>query len=474
MDEREKNIVTHSTPKSREAKIPSKLAIAETLFLSLLTWFITYYFDTLWYIISAIAIAPFLLLKSDRSTQKAIEWFTTTYKDDKQFYKKPQFWILILTITFSIYFILFLLSTQWIIHSNVWILNLFNFMLGIIMGIVVLGIGIMGSLITTGVGLISMLVIILALLVLITGGLIGLISGMVFGILGIILAITIEGEMDTFAAFIFGFTILILLTLLAPFLFFYALVLQITITTIYTFKYTKDTLFNMANNYYEQTMIYDTFYSPELLPNISKTNNYFYLFGLWKEFHNNEDILLKVLPYIFTPFWILGYFYRWSIKSTAWFYFPLAYLANIEALTNKGKQEEHYQLQTWTILSYANIFTGILLLIYFGLEKFVSFLPWGDKVAKLSDALVLFLTNISEYSVWLLVISVILYALVRIRISFRSHMHKESESKKLLYFFIRVQYILYMVFLGWNVIHLVNIHLMPKLLPLLNSTFNTL
>jgi len=461
-------MVNHSTSDSREAKRPSKLAIAETIVLSLLTWFVAYYFDTLWYIISAIAIAPFLLLKSDRSTQKAIEWFLTTYEEDDDFYKKPQFWVLFLAVISSMFFIIsYFISTQSPTHTTWVVFLFFTLFLGIALA---LSMNIirnkLAGLYVSIAGFIGIILVQINTDIDKIGGIISI--GFLVGIIGLIM---IEINIK-FSNLLLNSSFLILSPFVAFTLFIYATATKIIITLLYVIKYPKDIFSNITNNYYEHIMISDSFYMPELLPSISKKSNLFHLSGIWNYFHNEKNILWKIITYIVTPFWILGYLYRWSIKSTAWFYFPLVYLSNIEALKNEEKQQYHYNIQTWNVLHYANIIVGIVLLLYFDLEKFVSFLPLGNKIAQLSEVVLVIKKNIAENSAWLLVVCVILYIFIRIRISFRVHMKKENDSQQSLYFYIRVQYILYIIFLGWNVVHLVNIHLIPKLIPFFESLVN--
>ena len=76
-----KNYVLHSTTESRENGTISILAIIETIFFVALTWGVAYYYNTYTHIFVAIAIAPFLLLKTPISTQKAIELFLNKQKN---------------------------------------------------------------------------------------------------------------------------------------------------------------------------------------------------------------------------------------------------------------------------------------------------------------------------------------------------------------------------------------------------------
>ena len=75
-----KNYVLRSTQESRDNGTTSILAIVETIFFVALTWGIAYYYDFYTHIYTAIAIAPFLLLRTPESTDKAIQWFLYKHK----------------------------------------------------------------------------------------------------------------------------------------------------------------------------------------------------------------------------------------------------------------------------------------------------------------------------------------------------------------------------------------------------------
>ena len=91
-----KNYVWHSTKESRDNQTISILAIVETIFFVVLTWFVAYHYNTYTHIYTAIAIAPFLLLKTPESVDKGIELFLYEYKFKDNKYKDKVFWLILI------------------------------------------------------------------------------------------------------------------------------------------------------------------------------------------------------------------------------------------------------------------------------------------------------------------------------------------------------------------------------------------
>jgi hypothetical protein len=143
-----------------------------------------------------------------------------------------------------------------------------------------------------------------------------------------------------------------------------SLIVKITVT-FYTFlKNPMHTLLHIPLNYKEQLLLYDTYYSPELLPEISKKDSTFSLFGIW-----DEDWFIK---YTIAPFFALAYLYRWSIKSTAWFYFPLVFLTEQTNLQNAKKRKTAIDLQTDKKRVWFHKATFIALILYYFGDTFTT------------------------------------------------------------------------------------------------------
>ncbi|CAA6819356.1 MAG: Unknown protein [uncultured Sulfurovum sp.] len=389
-----KNKVWYSTQKSRDNQTTSILAIVETIFFVILTWGIAYYFDTYIHIYTAIAIAPFLLLKTPESTEKAIEWFLYEYKmDEKNYYKNKVFWIILTVSSIFSFIISYFFSTQILIHYEGWELFFLSTLLGIIL---IVGVGIAG----VGLGL--------------------------------------------------G-------------LFLRSLFIKFTATSFYTLTHPKKTFFAISKNWNEQITVNDILYTPELLPDIHKRDNTYQLSSFISGF-GSDDLGDKVVILSITPIWSLGYLYRFSIKSTAWFFFPLAYLANLSALQDETKKEKAIKTQTWDKLFWFNLIVSAVLFLYFKFSE--SYL----KLLKLSEEQLNFIktqiTHIREYFVpeamWLLVVAVVLYFIMNTFISRKEHIEDKSYGL-FSYWIIKLIYMLWMIFLGWHIVVFTNQYVLPEL-----------
>ncbi|CAA6815703.1 MAG: Unknown protein [uncultured Sulfurovum sp.] len=446
-----KNKVWYSTQESRDKHITSILAIVETIFFVILTWGIAYYYDTYLHIYTALAIAPFLLLKTPKSTKTAIEWYLYKHNfDRKDYYKDSFFWFILTLSLFLSFLIIYFFSTKIIIHYESWKLLFLIILLGIILISTI--IGVVG---TIGVGVIGVVV--------------RRREGV--SVLGVrrVMAILSENKIKDqkiLQNFIFLLLLPIFLIMGATlgFIFFLkALIIKFISTTIYTISNLKITFFTISKNWNEQITVNDIFYTPELLPKIHKENDFHQVSSFVSNFKKN-DFKDKVLLLFIAPISSLGYLYRFSIKSTAWFFFPLAYLANLNALQNKETKNRAVKTQTWKKLFWFNIIILAVLFLYFkftgqylelfGLSevqlKFIT-----EKMGQLRD---FFIPN----AMWLLVVAVGLYFIMNTIISRQEHL-EDKEYPLFLYWIIKLIYMLWMVFLGWHIVVFTNQYVLPEL-----------
>jgi len=487
-----KNYVMHSTEESRERRIASVLAIVETVFLVFLTWFIAVHFNTYTHIYVAIAIAPFLLLKTPQSTQKAIELFQYKHKFKENIFKYPIFWLFVFTILIVDFIVSYYLAANWLIHYSSWglffrsiVVGLFiaNMTLGLLV-VTLEGVGKSADGLVEGmiVGCLSGTV---AGGTVVGGGIagggiaVGIVAGGFIGGFGgkrlkgggeIIVAEGLVGIVELGAVIVgaIGLMGFVALGLLLR-----AFTIKILVTTFYTLKHPIKAILSLPVNWREQIFVNDTFYTPELLPDIYKTNARFQLSGLHNFSNNRID---KFFAYLITPIWALGYLYRFSIKSTAWFFFPLAYLSNLEALQSRNRQKKILALQIFKNYWIFNLFILAIVLIYFDIISKIPMPKQIDWIFEYSNQISLFLhEHIVDGSIWLIVISLILYLMINLVLSAKKHFESNNIDNpsvipdKLVHWMIRLTFILWMVFLGWNLVVITNHELMPKVAELISS-----
>ena len=486
--------VLFSTQESREKKIPSVLAIAETILMVTLTWGIAYYYNTYLHIYIAITIAPFLLLKTPESTKKAINIFLTKEFLNPGINKQMNFnistrnfifdinflSILIVIAIFSFIFA-YILSINLLIDINNWkhiiyistiaiyqfrILLIILHVISIIPILIAIQVGITASALGAFLSNLHMLSTIningLSLTIIVIGSILSTLilavafSLELFGLKKILSTkINIYNFILLFLSLPIGYTIGFIYLIKS-------ILIKVSITIYYFLANPLKAIQNIPKNYYEQTLINDIFNTPELLPDIHKKNNYFQLSGFLfntrskGKFQNLTSTAIAII-------WSLGYIYRFSIKSTAWLFFPLAYLANLEALQNNYKKIKAIKIQTWDRLFWFNLFALAFLLVYFGYGNFVNTLDLADGVVDIINKIV---TPVKDFlipnAMCLLAVAVVLYFILNTIISFKEHI-EDRQYNTIIYWLIRLITTLWLIAICWHIVVSTNKYIFPSL-----------
>jgi len=83
----------------------------------------------------------------------------------------------------------------------------------------------------------------------------------------------------------------------------------------------------LAENWRRSLLVIDSRHPPEIVPGLPSDSGASIVVVLHR-LRNDEAIFNRVIFGIALPFWFLpALFYRWSLKSTCWFYLPLIFLA---------------------------------------------------------------------------------------------------------------------------------------------------
>lgn len=441
-----KNKITwKSTVSSRSEQKQSILAIAETIFFVFLTWYFAWKIDSTIYIIIAVTLAPLLLLKTDVSIKKGINLFLYRKEfDKKNMYKSKLLWIITILGMFTSgllsNLLLLFLYTIIPIQNNL-------LMLGIIYCAII---GVIFGSILTIFGYLRDRHLIVGLWVFIAFTNISSIEKDYYYLILIIIALPL--------CYIIGMLIGFLCR---------SLIVKVYVTLIQLLINPIDTLSQIPKNFREQIFVNDIFYSPELLPDIWKVNKSFQASGIIEN-SKNKHIHLKSIAYIICFFLLPAYLYRWSIKSTAWFYFPLIYIFNLNKINNKTLQKTKITDQRWSVIKWFNIFSAILLFLYIGTPRDLvqGYYPYIDifinSILEITN-IIPFVKNILEpNSFWLVFFSIILYSIVYGFSSFKSFRKEEKLQNDFLfldsfaYWIIRIKVVLWYIFFSWNIVLLWN------------------
>jgi hypothetical protein len=446
-------MVSHSTPQSREAKEVSKLAIFETIFFTVLVLAFTIYTDTTTYLLSSIIIAPFLLLKTPRSIALSHKMFLYKRKIDENspFYSLWEMLHISVIVLITFYITHFLID-----YFHLGGAGFRDFGYGILIGIILSSVSIAISIISGIFAYVGFYVFFTPIARIVFIGLNASIIPMIliemhltivsFGVfIGIHVGIFLSASIGIGLGFLIRSLIVKFIST------WYSVVIELFINPVEFFE-------NIVRNYHEQLFVNDSFYAPELLPNISKVD---IIFSLSSYLTSKGDAEKKILKIFIIPIWSLAYLYRWSIKSTAWFYFPLVFLANTTQKMRDDKTvKKDMDIQTNSIKLWFNLGVVVFLFIsWFGMvfkDKIVELLEWSKSIYALFDILkgLKLPIVVDSWSVYLVTVSTFIYFVVYYFVDRQqSHIEKGNEGysktvNKILFWTIRVHLVLWMVAFG--------------------------
>ena len=472
------NWVWRSTETSRAESKISILAIIETLFFVLLTWGIAFYYNFYYYFFVPLVLTPFLMLKTPESVESSHHLFL--YEIDKNYFIRSA-WIWFALIMSGL--ITFFIVTS--LPENIYLINIgsqryliFLFVIGAIFlisfAIVVAtlvsgGKDIVTKTVNESINEVKIISNLLKTVVIIVG--IFLIFKKINLKDSMIMLSIMSVTMSLSNGIIGGFILIIRSLLIKLFVTFRS----ITMSPLYTISY-------LPTNWREQVLVNDIFYTPELLPEIRKHNRDFQLIGL---LHGNgllQDKLEKLFRYILAFFWVFAYLYRWSIKSTAWFYFPLAFVFNKRKLEDKTKGKTLIDDQTNTVKVWGYGFIFLMLLFYFA-NSYINENKIGEVLPLIS--IVNYQNLISDYPImkslfipqtaWLVLSASLIYAFLYYVSNIQQHrrIHNNPEYSEafntILHWFIRFKYVLWIAFFAINLFFIANEHILPLIFNFLQN-----
>ena len=127
-----------SSKDSRKNQTLSLLATGETIFAVALYWVIAVYWDTHIHLITSLFIAPLLLLRSEQSIKKGVEWFLADLFGVKNFDSwsklKRSIWIIgfALLVSSIVFAVIYPLAQIWLVGQQGWLLFGYSTLLGVL------------------------------------------------------------------------------------------------------------------------------------------------------------------------------------------------------------------------------------------------------------------------------------------------------------------------------------------------------
>ncbi len=351
--------VWHSTSESVKGNTFSVLALAEVLISVGAYWALAVWLQSQTHLWVSIIVAPLLLLRSEPSTALGVKWFDN-YVDaspltPKQVMASPVFWVASVAASLSTALVAYALSKTFLSGHESWA----TVLLGCVVGYLAIQAGlaietavaghevatvsaermILATLaaggwsamavgiITAGAGNVTVIAVLLTTTVLLAIGVVKVppITAS---------AITARNESDVEArsrGVTFGRASLakgpLVLAPHAPAILLGGWLRSVAVRMLATACHPWAGMKAMPSNWWRTLFVIDTSYPPELVPGYKRKD----MVNVSHFYRELKNITHPLQRYIYSVAFIMlfapAYFYRLSIKSTCWFYLPLAYMA---------------------------------------------------------------------------------------------------------------------------------------------------
>ncbi len=346
MTEKQQCFVWWSTPESREARQPSVLAIAETVFALALYWGIAIVFDTHLHLVTSLLVAPLLLLRSKRSIAAGVDWFQRDwfgFEDDEN-WSRARKGVLIGVVAVLGFAVSWWVSSQ---LAHAWPAD----QTGLELFLSAASLGMIG----TSLGFVAG-----------AGAGAGAVAAVGAMAMAQAVAVAVAGGVEARVGAGVGFavrTVMIRLAATLRFLLF-------------------DGIRSLPENWLENNFIIDTATPAELVPGIGKHHEKFTLNGVINEF-KRRDKVRKLLFFLVIPIWFIPVFlYRLNIKSTCWFYWPLAFLLRPLPTDDRSERRQRDLCWPWTnpaqlvLIGLGILWFGVSLVCLLGAKPLSSLPDW--------------------------------------------------------------------------------------------------
>lgn len=186
---------------------------------------------------------------------------------------------------------------------------------------------------------------------------------------------------------------------------FFVLFISFCLKILGTFKYIFSGIKNISLNWFESCFTIDIFKIPELIlgiendERIPKDFKFSYFFKSIRDETNYIDIFTRI--FIIGILYIFAIFYRFSIKSTFWFYIPLLFLVKTPSLIEDNSQKVGEFLSSLyeTYLAKWRFILALVTLFGF-IYSYFNYLDFVNLNIPFTQFLILFYIDISSFEVW--------------------------------------------------------------------------
>ena len=327
-----------STAESVKAGVPSVFAIIETMLAVMVYWMIAWRYGTYWPLLLSAIIAPLVLLRSEESVALGVKWWA---RIEKNWHKPAQEWCwgewLVLVLAFlattgTSYVTAKYLAETYIVGLTGWQAFVGGFGAGAIAIVVAITVAITvavaGTAAVTG-------AVTGVRAVEVAGAGAGIIAGVVAGtgtVTGVGAALTMVAVLAMVAAGkrLKPFARLSLMFFRIPLVLGFGIgffLLSLVVRFCATIRYILIGLCSLPQNFQRLAFAMSPCHEPELVPGLPKgaAAHFSYARSRWAhENYLNKAFLLPVFLIWFLPAWL----YRIMLKSTAWLWWPLAFVGS--------------------------------------------------------------------------------------------------------------------------------------------------
>lgn len=316
-----------SNRESVEQGEPSWLAVTETLGAVALYWGGALYWDTCLPLCLSVLAAPLLLLRSQASTKQGAMWFSAYLADKTRITPRStpvRFWGILLPLVLGITVVCAYAMTQnFLLDHDGWSLFLRAMVVGVIAVWVVVAVAVAGAMAgSVMLALVIAFVLALALAVADVAALaIALaITVMVASLAAIVVTLALVGAVA-------GAGDLAMAVLLAGVPWITGIWLRsLGVRIVATLRHPLSGLRALPDNWRRILWVIDLKHAPELLPGPESLASAFSPQNIRGLIHARGVLKQFFGMLLFASFLLPALLYRWSIKSTVWFHWPLLYL----------------------------------------------------------------------------------------------------------------------------------------------------
>lgn len=308
--------VWRCTDESIIARQVSVLAIAEMFASMFLYWWLAWRFNWPWMVFGVIIVAPMLLLRSEQSIALGVGMLQTYWNGKEERFSKKEICLIGICSALVSGLVLYWFASHWLFAYTGWAL----FWRTAVMMTVAVAVSV-GAVGAFSVAFSNSFSNALTFSVKFAGK--GVVVVAFAGAIALSFAVAGSGtsEKKDVVALL---AITIPMALFIPFLPLGILLRGFAIRLFATLKNPLAGLAQLPENWRESLLTIDFLHSPELLPQASVVDKDLSVKGLWetrkKYFHVEKVFLGILLLCLYLP----AIAYRWSLKATAWLWFPLA------------------------------------------------------------------------------------------------------------------------------------------------------